>query len=114
MSRREILIKEIEENIEENRNAMVKAAFYSDPEVSELVLELYKRWELNNYRGAPLDYASLNELEFLALKARYYKDHPMPPLKVGLGSKEDMTMVTRPRSRIRSWFRNLIRMMIGI
>mgnify|MGYP000029315830 CR=1 FL=1 len=112
MSSRKDLIREIEENIEENFNAMVKAAFYSDPEVEQIVMELYKRWEAHGYRGVPLDYASLEELEILAIKARYYRQHPMPVPKIGVASKEEFK--ERPRRGLRRWFRNFIRTMFGI
>jgi len=112
MPSRKDLIKEIEENIEENLNTMVKAAFYSDPEVERIVMELYKRWESHSYRGIPLDYASMDELELLALKARYYRQHPLPLPKIGVASREKFR--ERHRRGLRRWLRNFVRMMLGI
>ncbi len=73
MSRRENLKRKIIEKIDENYDPWVKAAFYSDREVSILLDELYRRWEEAGMEGKPLDYASDEELEFLALKAEAVK-----------------------------------------
>ncbi len=62
----------IVELIEEHRDPWVKAAFYGDPQVARLVEELYKRWEKAGFKGVALDYATLEELKFLASKAQRY------------------------------------------
>ncbi len=49
-----------------------KAAFYSDPQVSEITAQLYERWESSGRAGMPVDYATLEELEVLARKAEEY------------------------------------------
>ncbi|MEN3000070.1 MAG: hypothetical protein ABDH61_05810 [Acidilobaceae archaeon] len=49
----------------------MKAAFYSDPEVSRILEELTRRWEKEG-RGIPLDYATEEELEELYRRAMRY------------------------------------------
>lgn len=58
--------------IDENTFQWRKAAFYSDPTVSEIMVRLYERWEKSGREGRPIDYASLEELEVLAEKAEKY------------------------------------------
>ncbi len=58
--------------IDENTFQWRKAAFYSDPMVSEIMMRLYERWESSGRDGRPVDYASLEELEVLAEKAEKY------------------------------------------
>ncbi len=69
--KREEYIRYIETHIERG-NQWVRAAFYSDPYVSALLEELYRRWYANNSRGEPIDYASDEELEKLYQLARKY------------------------------------------
>ena len=110
MSRKNYLIKEIIESIEENRNNMVKAAFYSDPDVVDIVTRLYERWEKNNRKGVPLDYANEEELEVLAVKARYYRNRPLQPLRVGISDERDLRA---RRHRRRSFLGDLMRLFFG-
>lgn len=49
-----------------------KAAFYSDPYVEELIVELHSRWENAGHAGEPIDYATREELEKLLELAEYY------------------------------------------
>ena len=67
MDKKQLILK----YIEENKSPWVKAAFYSDPDVSRLLEELTKRWEREG-RGMPLDYATEEELEELYNKAMKY------------------------------------------
>ncbi len=60
-------------SIEDNPDPYVKAAFYEDPDVMKIVERLYKRWEENECKGEPLDYATIEELELLVEKARRYR-----------------------------------------
>jgi|Deesub1362A_J573_1020465.scaffolds.fasta_scaffold40682_1 hypothetical protein len=61
------------EKIDASKDPWIKIAFYSDLEVMALVEELYKRWEEGNRLGDPIDYATDEELEFLAQKAKTVK-----------------------------------------
>ena len=72
MSNKSKLISRVISLIEEHTNQWIKAAFYSDPEVNSILEKLYDRWEKNDRRGIPLDYASIDELEILAEKATRY------------------------------------------
>ncbi len=76
MARREDLIRIIVENIEENRNSWVKALFYADKDVERIMNRLVSEWSRSDMRGEPLDYATLEELEILAEKAKQYRDAP--------------------------------------
>ncbi len=69
---KEELKREIVKLIDENRSPWVKAAFYSNPEVSGILDRLISLWESNDRRGIPLDYASEDELRTLHRLARRY------------------------------------------
>jgi len=58
--------------IDENRSPWVKAAFYSNLEVSSILDKLINIWESNDRKGIPLDYASEEELKTLHRHARRY------------------------------------------
>lgn len=64
--------EEILRLIDENRSPWVKAAFYSDPEVSKIVESLIARWESRGMSGIPLDHATEEELRILYKKAQEY------------------------------------------
>ncbi len=68
------LIEEIERWVEGNPNPYAKAAFYGDKEVFKILNELYKRWEEAGCKGTPLDYATIEELRVLAMKAQQYRN----------------------------------------
>jgi len=68
----EELKRDIIRLIDENRSPWVKAAFYSNPEVSSILGKLIDLWESNGRRGIPLDYASEDELRVLHRLARRY------------------------------------------
>lgn len=76
MSSLEELKRIIIVSIEENKDPLIKAAFYSDKDVREIVDRLLERWERAGFRGAPLDYATYEELKILASKAEFYRDAP--------------------------------------
>jgi len=63
------MIREIMALIDENIDGWRKAAFYADEEVSQLLEELYARWENSGKLGRPLDYATDEEIAFLYKKA---------------------------------------------
>ncbi|MCD6323712.1 MAG: hypothetical protein J7L55_01205 [Desulfurococcales archaeon] len=63
------MIKEIINRVEESQDEWRKAAFYSDEAVTQLLEELYKRWEGSGMAGIPLDYATDEELSILYDKA---------------------------------------------
>ncbi|AEM39363.1 hypothetical protein Pyrfu_1506 [Pyrolobus fumarii 1A] len=58
------------EMILSNMSPWHSALFYADEEVSRILQELYNRWEQNDRRGEPLDYAKDDELELLLAKAK--------------------------------------------
>ncbi|MGC9148142.1 MAG: hypothetical protein ACP5GI_01670 [Sulfolobales archaeon] len=62
--------------IEENKDPLIKAAFYSDEKVSTIMSRLLSEWERSGYKGSPIDYATYEELKTLAEKAEYYRDAP--------------------------------------
>jgi len=64
--------REIVKLIDDNYSTWVKAAFYSDPNVSSILEELTRKWESNQRKGAPIDYASVEELQVLLQLARKY------------------------------------------
>lgn len=64
-------------DIVDNMPSMNQAAFYSDPEVLDIVEVLHSRWEQNRYSGEPIDYASDEELEKLYRLAKYYSSLKM-------------------------------------
>ena len=66
------LKREIIELIDNNPSPWIKAAFYSDPVVNAILDSLYKKWDENNRRGEPLDYASYDDLRVLHDKAIEY------------------------------------------
>lgn len=72
MSEREKLIKELIALIEENDVAWRKAAFYSDPKVEPIYDRLIKAWIDAGEKGAPLDYATEDELRILVSVAKKY------------------------------------------
>ena len=63
----------------DSMHEMVRAAFYSDPSVEELLGELYRRWEENGREGMPVAHATLEELRLLLGLAEEYSG--MPPWK---------------------------------
>jgi len=68
----EALRREIIELIDKHWNNWVKAAFYSDPEVSRIMDRLMREWRSNGEQGAPIDYATREELLVLVRAARRY------------------------------------------
>lgn len=72
MSERERLVRELISLIEDNDVAWRKAAFYSDPEVEPIYDRLIEAWGAAGEKGAPLDYASEDELRVLVSVARKY------------------------------------------
>ena len=72
LTRREELARIIEELIDDSKVSWVKSAFYSDPEVADIVSTILERWEREGKKGKPIDYASEEELEILANYARNY------------------------------------------
>ena len=69
MQSREKLVKEIMRIIDESPDPWRKTAFYSDPEVQQLLDALYDRWNNSGGAGIPLDYATDEEVKFLYKKA---------------------------------------------
>ncbi len=61
----------------ENSNQWIRAAFYSDPLVVDILEKLYDRWYANSEKGEPIDYATLEELKLLYEKARRYATMPV-------------------------------------
>ncbi len=73
MGKEEKLKDKIIKLIDESRDDWKKAAFYGDEAVQEILDKLYSRWEENNRRDRPIDYATLEELEVLAKLAEKYQ-----------------------------------------
>jgi len=72
LARREKLVQELFQLIEDNRVDWRKAAFYSDPRVEPVYARLVEEWEKSGGEGIPLDYASMDELELLVAVAKEY------------------------------------------
>ncbi len=72
MSSIDELKREIIALIDDNYSNWRKAAFYSDPVVVDLMDKLQAKWESNDRRGYPIDYASPEELETLYRLAKRY------------------------------------------
>ncbi len=68
----ELMRAEIIELIDSHTNNWVKAAFYSDPEVSRIMARLVSEWESKGQDGQPIDYATSEELVILLRAARKY------------------------------------------
>jgi len=68
--------QEIYRLIDESRNNLVKASFYGDSDVANILEKLYERWNRSNRTGEPLDHATEEELRTLYAKARYYSANP--------------------------------------
>ena len=78
---------EIIELIDAHTNNWVKAAFYSDPQVSKIMARLVKEWEDNGERGRPIDYATSDDLVILLRAARkYYNMDPRTAMAVALSN----------------------------
>ncbi|MEB3780431.1 MAG: hypothetical protein GSR85_09445 [Desulfurococcales archaeon] len=72
MSNIDELKREIIALIDDNYSNWRKAAFYSDPVVVNLMDKLQVKWESNERRGYPIDYATPEELELLHRIAKRY------------------------------------------
>lgn len=62
--------------IDESNDNWRKTGFYSDPVVQDIMMKLYERWNNNNRKGIPLDYATNEELFILVRKAEHYSMIP--------------------------------------
>lgn len=79
--------KEIIELIDKHWNNWVKAAFYSDPEVAKIMDRLVREWSSRGEEGAPIDYATEDELLVLLRAARkYYSMDPRRAMAVALSN----------------------------
>ena len=79
--------EEIVELIDKHWNNWVKAAFYSDPEVSRIMDRLVAVWQENGEEGRPIDYASEEELIILLKAARrYYLLDPRRAMAIALAN----------------------------
>lgn len=56
--------------IDENREVIYKIAFYSQPEVQEILERVSRRWEESGYKDRPIDHATTEELGVLYKVAR--------------------------------------------
>lgn len=59
------LKREIIALIDESSEQVYKIAFYSDPKVSSIMDRLISKWERNQQKGIPLDYATEDEVRTL-------------------------------------------------
>lgn len=69
MLSRDEMIRELTRIIDESADPWRKTAFYSDPEVQQILNTIYERWESSGEKGIPLDYATDEEIKFLYSKA---------------------------------------------
>lgn len=112
MAQADELKREIVSLIDDNIDVNVKAAFYSDPDVSEILNNLYHRWESNNNKNEPLDYATIDELKLLVIKARFYYNNPIVR-KIG-EYPEDIRVTIREQHGLKSTLRRIIkRVLLG-
>ncbi|MCE4604566.1 MAG: hypothetical protein F7B20_06345 [Aeropyrum sp.] len=58
--------------IEDSDNPWLKAAFYGDPKVSQVLDRLFEEWEKSGRKGIPIDYATDDELVVLERAAVKY------------------------------------------
>ncbi len=83
----ESIKEEIVRLIDENPNQWIKAAFYSDEKVKQIMASLYERWEKSDSRMLPIDYATLDELKQLyTLARRYSRLDTGTAMRIALGS----------------------------
>lgn len=90
------------------RDPWILAAFYSDPQVSEITARLNSLWREAGERGEPLDYASDEDIRvLLSIAERYTRMHPSQARALAIarmgGESED-----RDRDNGRSPWRGLI------
>ncbi|HLI45845.1 MAG TPA: hypothetical protein VKU94_01465 [Geobacterales bacterium] len=71
------LIRDIIEMIDENENVEVKLSFYSDAFVHRCLNKAYSLWENADKKGLPLEYLDYKEIEELYMRASYYYEHPI-------------------------------------
>ncbi len=69
MLSRDEMIREITRIIDESTDPWRKTAFYSDPDVQQILDAIYERWESSGREGIPLDHATDEEVEFLYSRA---------------------------------------------
>jgi hypothetical protein len=105
------LKREIVSLIDDNTDVNVKAAFYGDPEVTRILDDLYKRWENNSNKNEPLDYATMDELKILIMKARFYYNNPVVR-KIG-ELPEDLRATQEKHSLSKTIKRVIKRMLLG-
>lgn len=56
--------------IDESSEVIYKIAFYSQPEVQDIMNRLMNAWESSGRRGRPIDHASISELKLMLKIAR--------------------------------------------
>jgi len=84
----ESIKEEIVRLIDENPDQWIKAAFYSDERVKHIMANLYERWERDDSRMLPIDYATLDELKQLyALAKKYSRLDTGTAMRIALGSE---------------------------
>lgn len=84
----ESIKEEIVRLIDENPDQWIKAAFYSDEKVKHIMTSLYERWEKNDSRMLPIDYATLDELRQLySLAKKYSRLDTGTAMRIALGSE---------------------------
>jgi hypothetical protein len=72
MSKDEELKEKLTVFLDQDPRKWVRSAFYSDPEVQQVMDDLYGKWEESGRKGMPIDHASHDELVFLWNKASKY------------------------------------------
>lgn len=91
--------KKILELIDDAEDQWLKAAFYGDAKVSEILNRLFEKWEEGSRSGIPLDYASKEELETLYSAARKYASMSQAELqaivlrRMGGGKEEEQGLL---------------------
>mgnify|MGYP000409700150 CR=1 FL=1 len=94
--------------IDDSTNNWAKIAFYSDPNVARILDLVYGRWEQNNRKGLPIDYATIDELHILVHAAEKYKNAGPEVVSRLMFSSETDTINTSSKKKKKSFIKRLL------
>lgn len=95
--------------IDDSTNNWAKIAFYSDPNVAHILDLVYGRWEQNNRKGLPIDYATIDELRILVHAAEKYKNAgPEVVSRLMFSSEETDIINTSSKKKKKSFIKRLL------
>jgi len=95
--------------IDDSTNNWAKIAFYSDPNVAHILDLVYDRWEQNNRKGLPIDYATIDELRVLVHAAEKYKNAgPEVVSRLMFSSRMDTVNTTSDKRKKKSFIKRLL------